>query len=154
MRMGGRLTVRVELREAFHDMVFPPLVLQTLVGNALKHGVEPKVGPVHITVAATLHEDTLEVPVADSGVGLGRGDVSTIGSGMGLANIRDRLQGIYDGRAELRIAERAEGGVLATVCLSQPSRAPGNESKSPALDEISDTLGDDCPVAATEAEFG
>lgn len=117
MRTGGRLTVSVELDTALHECQFPPLVVQTLVENALKHGVEPKVGPVRITVAAEVVDAVLRVSVIDNGVGLGRSPASTAGSGTGLVNIRERLQGIYGERARLSIAGADEGGVHATVFL-------------------------------------
>ena len=116
MRMAGRLTVDVELAQSLNDVSFPPLVLQTLVENALKHGVEPKIGPVHVCVSARLVGDTLFIDVLDNGVGLGR--AATAGSGAGLASIRQRLAGIYVHRAQLSIADVPTGGVKSTVRLS------------------------------------
>lgn len=119
MRMGGRLTVEVELAQHLHEVPFPPLVLQTLVENALKHGVEPKLGPVDITVRAEVHHagdaPRLQIEVLDNGVGLGRAD--TAGSGAGLANIRERLAGIYGDRASLVVANAPGGGVVSRVSV-------------------------------------
>jgi signal transduction histidine kinase len=115
MRMGGRLQVQVELEEALHDTPFPPLVLQTLVENALKHGVEPKLGPVQITVSAMQRDDALRIEVLDNGVGLGR--APTAGTGTGLASIRSRLAHIYGDRALLSVTDLPMGGVRATVQL-------------------------------------
>lgn len=126
MRMGARLTVSVELAESLHEMPFPPLVLQTLVENALQHGVEPKVGPVSITVRAALQDGQLEVLVEDDGVGLGRGPglAPTAGSGAGLANIRARLASIYAGAAKLEVTERLTGGATSMVSVLLPAVDP------------------------------
>jgi len=117
MRMGGRLSVNVELASDLHDIAFPPLVLQTMVENALKHGVEPKVGPVWVNVSAELAGDQLQLVVSDNGVGIGYGPSGNAGSGTGLKNIRERLAGIYEGRASLSVNSLPEGGVAATVHL-------------------------------------
>jgi len=130
MRMGGRLTVSVELVEELHDIAFPPLVLQTLVENALKHGVEPKVGAVWVKVSAELVGDKLRLTVSDNGVGIGRGPSATAGSGTGLKNIRERLAGIYGETAVLSVSGLPEGGVAATVQLVNPqSRKPSEFTK-------------------------
>ncbi|RZL39011.1 MAG: hypothetical protein EOP35_04565 [Rubrivivax sp.] len=120
LRMGGRLTVDVDLPQALVDIEFPPLVLQTLVENAIKHGTEPKTGPVSIRVFARRVGGELHVGVQDNGVGLG--GAATQGGGTGLQNIRERLQGIHGERARLSVSPMAEGGVLAsvTVPLEQP----------------------------------
>ncbi|MGM9483986.1 sensor histidine kinase [Roseateles sp. NT4] len=131
MRMGGRLTVKVELARDLHELAFPPLVLQTLVENALRHGVEPKLGPVAITVRAVVEPTAtgrrLVLDVVDNGVGLGR--ANTGGSGAGLANIRERLAGIYGERAELMVADVAGGGVMSRVLIVLPDEAPQELTK-------------------------
>ncbi len=120
--MGDRLQVEVELPAALHDQPFPPLVLQTLVENAIKHGVEPKAGVVHIRVRARRVADELVLDVADDGVGFGR-SAATAGSGTGLANLRERLQGIYGDRAQLSVIENPVGGVTSIVALELPISA-------------------------------
>jgi len=131
MRMGGRLTVSVELVEELHDIAFPPLVLQTLVENALKHGVEPKVGAVWVKVSAELVGDKLRLTVSDNGVGIGRGPSATAGSGTGLKNIRERLAGIYGETAVLSVSGLPEGGVAATVQLVNPQARKPSEFTKP-----------------------
>jgi LytS/YehU family sensor histidine kinase len=77
----------------------PPLMLISLAENAVKHGVEPKIGPARVVVSARrAASGGLHITVADDGAGFG---TSTSGSGLGLANIRDRLQQMYQGRASL-----------------------------------------------------
>ena len=93
----------------------PPLMLISLAENAVKHGAEPKIGPVMVTLTACRGSDGgLDLTVADDGAGFGR---QTTGTGLGLANIRDRLQQIYQGRAGLTLKAGPEGGVVATLHL-------------------------------------
>lgn len=95
----------------------PPLMLISLVENAVKHGVEPKIGPARIEVRATRGEGgRLQVTVADDGVGFGAA-AGSAGSGIGLANIRERLAHLYGAQAALTLQARPEGGVAATLSL-------------------------------------
>ena len=111
-----RLSFSVESEIA--DAALPPLMLISLVENAIKHGVEPKVGPAHIAVAA--HELVLdqqrvmELSVADDGVGFGG---ATSGSGIGLENIRERLASMYGDAASLTLKANQDGGVTAIIRL-------------------------------------
>ncbi|PXX45117.1 sensor histidine kinase [Undibacterium pigrum] len=100
------------------DAALPPLMLISLVENAIKHGVEPKIGPVHVAVLAKQlqqdGQDMLELTVADNGVGFAG---SSSGSGIGLANIHERLASMYGKRASLVLKALPEGGVAATILL-------------------------------------
>ena len=111
-----RLSYSVDSEVA--DAALPPLMLISLVENAVKHGVEPKIGAVHIAVYAKKIErygvDMLELTVADNGVGFAG---SNSGTGIGLANIHERLESTYGIRASLVLKARPEGGVAATILL-------------------------------------
>lgn len=111
-----RLSFTVE--SEVDDAALPPLMLISLVENAIKHGVEPKIGSVHISVTAkrmqTNEEEVLELIVADNGVGFGG---ATSGSGIGLANIRERLEATFGQRASLRLKALPDGGVAAVIVL-------------------------------------
>ncbi len=117
IRLDGRLEIKVTIPPELADISFPVLIVQTLVENAIKHGIEPKPGPVHIDVNAS--ETTVEgkkfidVSVSDDGVGFGTAE--TMGTGVGLRNIRERLAGLYGSSACLSIAEVQPSGVCATV---------------------------------------
>jgi signal transduction histidine kinase len=113
IRLGGRLSVQVALPGALEDMSFPPLVVQTLVENALKHGVEPKVGPVTIRLEALDRGAEVCVRVVDSGKGFG----AVQGAGVGLTNIRERLAAIYGTSAHLTLAPNEPAGVVAEICI-------------------------------------
>lgn len=111
-----RLSFSVE--SELKDAAFPPLMLISLVENAIKHGVEPKIGVAHISVNARYFdegdEEKLEVTVTDDGVGFGG---TSSGSGIGLANIRERLESMYGKRASLTLKARPEGGVIASIVM-------------------------------------
>lgn len=111
-----RLTYSVE--SELKDAAFPPLLMISLVENAIKHGIEPKIGSAHVAVNARYFdegdEEKLEVSVSDNGVGFGG---TTSGSGIGLANIRERLESMYGERASLTLKARPEGGVVATIII-------------------------------------
>jgi signal transduction histidine kinase len=112
-----RLIVHVECAPELRDAAIPPLMLISLVENAVKHGIEPKKGPasIHVTADCTDAGDThmLELTVADDGVGFG----AVTGSGIGLTNIRERLMHLYNGAAALSLRARATGGVAASIVL-------------------------------------
>jgi sensor histidine kinase YesM len=119
IRMGERLTVVVDLPADLEALPFAPLLIQTLVENAIKHGVEPKVGPVSVTVRAQADADAggqLRVEVQDNGVGL-QAAPNTRGTGLGLRSVRDRLKLLYGEPASLSIAGAPGGGVLARMVI-------------------------------------
>jgi LytS/YehU family sensor histidine kinase len=111
MRMEARLQPVIDVPEGLRSAVFPPMMLQTLVENAIKHGLEPKAAGGRLEIKAEIVDGALAVHVIDDGVGF----VPTSGDGVGLANIRERLQALYGGRAELVIGVPPAGGTCATV---------------------------------------
>lgn len=111
VRMAGRLSVRVEADAAVRALPFPPLILLTLVENAVTHGVEPKPGPGEIAILAHAEGVSLVVTVEDDGAGLTPG----VTPGLGLANVRAQLQSLFSDRAGLEVASRPTGGVVARI---------------------------------------
>jgi sensor histidine kinase YesM len=112
-RMPGRIELTVDVAPALREHPLPPMLLQPLVENAVKHGIEPRVGGGRIAVQATETEDGLSLQVRDDGIGFG----TDSGGGSGLANLRARLAAIYGPRARLTLCENAEGGVTVTMEL-------------------------------------
>jgi sensor histidine kinase YesM len=112
-RMKERLTVRFDIPVFLGSAPFPPMMLQTLIENAIKHGIEPKVEGGTITVNAKVVGAMLHVDVCDDGAGI---DLHA-DDGVGLANIRERLQLLYGTRAELVIEASAGGGACASIRL-------------------------------------
>jgi signal transduction histidine kinase len=112
-----RLQFSVDAEPGLEHASIPPLTLISLVENAVKHGVEPKIGPARIDVRARrieAQEAMLEVCVSDDGVGFG--DAAS-GGGIGLANIQERLRSYFGQRASLTLKALPEGGVAAILRL-------------------------------------
>lgn len=110
-RMKERLAVRFEVPDFLSSSPFPPMMLQTLIENAIKHGLEPKIEGGTILVRARVDGATLVVDVCDDGIGI---DLHA-DDGVGLANIRERLQLLYGNQAELVIEAPPGGGACASV---------------------------------------
>jgi LytS/YehU family sensor histidine kinase len=127
VRMGPRLVVAFHLPDDLRQVTVPPLLLQPVVENAIKHGLEPKVEGGRIEVRAERAGDgpgaTLLLSVRDTGVGLGAAPAPAPGTTEGLhygtSHVRERLATLYGDRArfELQPAVDAEGGTLALLGL-------------------------------------
>ncbi len=108
IRMGERLQFDLELDPSLQDTALPPMLLQPIVENALKHGLEPKVEGGRVRVRATREENTLRLVVEDNGLGFGE-HADSKGTGVGLANLRERLRLLYEGVATLAIVDANPG---------------------------------------------
>lgn len=115
VRMDGRITIVVDAPDEVRALAFPPLILISLVENAVKHGIEPRPGPGTIAIRAASGADGLEVAVEDDGAGLISGETS---HGLGLANVRAQLRNRFGDGAALDIAARPEGGTRAAITIS------------------------------------
>ena len=115
VRMEERLVTEIAVPDGLLSAEFPPMMIQTLVENAIKHGLEPKPEGGSLRVAAEILHGKMAVSVADTGLGFGR--AATAGTGVGLANIRERLQLLYGTRATLTVAENRPSGTLVTVTV-------------------------------------
>jgi sensor histidine kinase YesM len=112
-RMKERLAVRFEVPDFLGSAPFPPMMLQTLIENAIKHGLEPKIEGGTIEVSARVVGATLHVDVCDNGAGID----PHADDGVGLANIRERLHLLYGANAELVMETRPGGGACASIRL-------------------------------------
>lgn len=111
MRMEERLSFSFDISTALESMPIPPMMLLTLVENAIKHGLEPKTDGGTISVSADRDDAKLRITVTDSGVGFS----ATPGEGVGLKNIRDRLQALYGSQASLIIEPNEPVGAKITI---------------------------------------
>jgi signal transduction histidine kinase len=121
IRMGTRLQTHLDLPAALADRAVPALLLQPLVENAIKHGLEPKIAGGRIDVGAAREGNALVLRVRDTGVGLPPAPQAppSAGSGFGLVQIRERLATLHGDAASLVLepATDADGGTLATLRL-------------------------------------
>ncbi len=114
LRMGAQLSFSIEVDAELHDAEFPPMLLVTLVENAIKHGLEPA-GGGHIEVRARRRRNLLEVTVLDDGAGFGT--TASSGTGVGLVNVRRQLVARYQSRARLTLEGREPRGASATIAI-------------------------------------
>jgi LytS/YehU family sensor histidine kinase len=119
VRMGARLRCTLTLPPQLAQTELPALLLQPLVENAIRHGLEPKVDGGQIEVSAARDGGRLHLSVHDSGVGW-RDAAAGGHEGFGLAQVRERLAARYAGAARLDIGPAAGGGTLATLTLPLP----------------------------------
>jgi signal transduction histidine kinase len=123
MRMGPRLGVDVDVPKALCDVDMPPLMILTLVENAIKHGVGPQPGGGRIAIRASAEADRIRIDVADTGQGF----THASGGGTGLANTRNRLAALFGRDASLSLRVNAPHGIVATIVL--PRRTPRREER-------------------------
>jgi LytS/YehU family sensor histidine kinase len=109
IRMGDRLSTSIRIDPGLASHPFPPMLLQPLVENAIKHGLEPKIEGGHVGIHAFREGDRLKVEVLDNGQGFGGKSSLVAGTGLGLNNIRERLAMLYDGQAVLIIQDAQPG---------------------------------------------
>jgi LytS/YehU family sensor histidine kinase len=126
IRMGSRLAVAIDVPTALRDASVPPMLVLTLVENAIKHGVGPQRegGSVHLT--ARRDGARLVLAVADSGQGF----VRSSGAGTGLANTRARLAALHGDAAALALGFNEPHGVVATIVLPYAPLAMANVERA------------------------
>ena len=118
VRMGPRLRYEIDLPPELADLPVPTLLLQPLVENSIRHGLEPKVEGGEVIVAARRAGDTLLLTVTDSGVGLARQVGPEAGhAGFGLTQVRERLQASYGDAAALHFGAGERQRLCATIQL-------------------------------------
>ncbi len=113
LRLGDRLRYFVEVPEELKESQLPPLLLQPLVENALKHGIEPSINGGVIRVHARREEQSLCLRVTDTGVGMN----TSSPEGVGLENVRQRLARLYGDRGRLAIYRHEPQGVVAEITM-------------------------------------
>jgi hypothetical protein len=113
VRMEDRLQFALIVPQGLGSAQFPPMMLQSLVENSIKHGLEPKAEGGSLTISADIANGNLRVSVADTGLGFAV--AGQHGTGVGLANVRERLAALYGGRARLSVEANTPPGTIATI---------------------------------------
>ncbi len=121
LRMGSRLSYRIDVPAELASLPLPPMLLQPVVENAIKHGLEPNIGGGLVSIGARREGAELILEVDDNGLGV-RTTRSPGSTGLGLANLRDRLASIYGARARMDIEDR-QPGTRVTISLAAESAA-------------------------------
>ena len=160
-RFGDKLRAELGIEPKALDCIVPTLVLQPLVENAIRHGIEPADRPGMVWVSASRMDGSLVLTVEDDGVGLvgghahpdGPANLSGLhtgltppapspttdvvgaraGTGIGLSNLRDRLQALYGDRGKLELRPRATGGALVRVEIPWLPRVAHETAGSPEV---------------------
>jgi intracellular sulfur oxidation DsrE/DsrF family protein len=129
-RMEDRLQYSLIVPQGLSSAQFPPMMLQSLVENSIKHGLEPKPEGGSLTISADISNGRLRVTVADSGLGFAAAGVS--GSGVGLANVRERLAALYGSAAKLSIEANSPSGTIVTIEVPYTFEADGRSEAKPS----------------------
>ena len=126
MRMGPRLEFGILAPDDVLACAFPPMMLPSLVENAIKHGLEPlrEGGRIDVVVDRVLgsHGETLRVSVRDTGKGLSDAPIQA-GGGVGLSNLRERLMALYGTRGRFTLTSNEPQGVVASIEVPLQSSA-------------------------------
>jgi sensor histidine kinase YesM len=146
IRMGRRLRFEIGIPKELLAAAFPPMMLLSLVENAIKHGLNPLRGGGSIRMCAASDDGVLHVTVADTGTGLSTAAYGG-GDGVGLSNIRARLAALYRGRARLMLRGNAPHGVLATIEVPLRIDSAGGAA-DPEREQVARTAADAHPVVA------
>ncbi len=113
IRMGDRLKVHIVLPAELADAHLPPMLLQPLIENAIKHGLEPKIEGGSVTLKAERVGDAIRVSVIDTGLGFG----NTPSNGIGLKNVRERMSKLYGDQGGVSIEENQPCGTRVVITL-------------------------------------
>jgi signal transduction histidine kinase len=125
-RFGERLAVRLEVAPDTLDTLVPNLILQPLVENAIRHGIEPHAQPGVIEIHARREQHQLQLQVRDNGSGLA--SAQQLNEGVGLGNTRARLQQLYGPAHQFSLTQAQEGGLCVTLRLPFRRAAAGESA--------------------------
>ncbi len=129
VRFKGRITVTTDVEPQALDASVPNLILQPIVENAVRHGLEPRAAGGHVAVTAWVHGDALNLEVEDDGVGVSnvKRNGTSSGSGVGLQNTTDRLRHLYGESARIAVSARSGGGTRVSVVMPYKDRLSAQE---------------------------
>jgi sensor histidine kinase YesM len=120
IRMDKRLSYRLDLPAELAAEEVPPMLLQPLVENAVRHGLEPTIEGGEVSISARAANGALAITVSDTGIGMR--ESSNPGTGLGLAHVRERLAAAYGDKAKVEIRDNAGGGVAITLAIPRAAK--------------------------------
>ena len=115
MRFGERLRVEKHLDLGVLNCQVPALLLQPLVENAIRHGIEPSANAGWVCLRASRVGEQLALSIEDDGAGLPVPTESGLKPGVGVSSVRERLETLYPGEHEFRLQPRPQGGVAVEI---------------------------------------
>lgn len=126
MRFGPRLRVEKAIDPGSLDVILPSMLLQPIIENSLKHGLEPKIGEGQLTIRSMRQNGHVIIDVIDNGVGVAPDQALKVkGTGIGLRNVNERLRVIYGSNYQLQLDSVPGEGTCARIVIpemSQPAR--------------------------------
>jgi len=114
-RLEDRLKISIEIADGVKGALVPRLILQPLVENAIKHGMDPVGFKANVSVKAHVKDGTLLLSVRDHGAGVSAAYGITATNGIGLPNTRERLRRLYNGNTSLLLHNADGGGAVAEL---------------------------------------
>ncbi|TMP99154.1 MAG: histidine kinase [Verrucomicrobia bacterium] len=128
-RFQDRLAVEMEVETGLDDVLVPSLILQPLVENAIRHGIEPREDTGRVKVSARRLDGMLELKVSDNGPGLPETEVALCREGVGLSNTRSRLAHLYGAKHQLELTPAAGGGLEVKLLIPCRTEVPECQPK-------------------------
>ena len=119
VRFGQKLRVEKEIDPETLEVLVPSILLQPLIENSIKHGLEPRINGGTVTLRSRLAGDRVRIEVADDGVGMGDRPISAMrrssGAGIGIKNVKERLEVLYGDRAHFEVVSNPGRGTLVSI---------------------------------------
>jgi two-component system LytT family sensor kinase len=118
VRFGAKLRVEKEIDPRTLGVLVPSILLQPLIENSIKHGLEPRINGGTVTLRSRLNGDRVLIEVADDGVGMGNRPESALrraGAGIGMKNVQERLEVLYGPQARFTVVSSPGRGTLVSI---------------------------------------
>jgi two-component system, LytTR family, sensor kinase len=148
VRFGEKLRVVKEIAPETLDVVVPGMLLQPLIENSIKHGLEPRISGGTVTLRSRVADEMLTIEVEDDGVGMSSernvAGVAASGSGIGMRNVRERLEVQYGSLASVEVNSRPGRGTKVTLRMPvlEAGAAAWSQSGRQVLEAATDVMGD------------
>jgi two-component system LytT family sensor kinase len=148
VRFGDKLKVVKEISPDTLDIIVPSMLLQPLIENSIKHGLEPRISGGTVTLRSRVDEGRLLLEIEDDGVGIEPGGPTTApvsglvreGSGIGMRNVRERIQVLYGDEANVDIVSRPGRGTRVSLRMPLATREEGDELLTMLADTVRQSL--------------